>query len=176
MKVFKYILLTSLMITFTSCEKLMPEDDELTLTQQDYNGDELRTDGYYYLKSNPDHFMGGYFFYKNGIHSFVGGRFLLDNMEELENNLRNNYYDLNHIYIYGLFQINDTNIKFERLYPGEIKTAYIREGTILNDTTFHITESYRMKDNKKTEVRVKDEIYHFKQFSPKPDSTNSFIP
>jgi hypothetical protein len=37
------------------------------------------------------------------------------------------------------------------------------------------TESYRMKNGKKTEVKVMNETYHFKQHSPKPDSTNTFI-
>ena len=63
---------------------------------------------------------------------------------------------------------------FEKWYPnspGQPK-VYIREGKILNDTTFHITASYRPDGS---ERREKDEIYHFKQFSPKPDSTNNFV-
>ena len=50
--------------------------------------------------------------------------------------------------------------------------AYVREGKILNDTTFHITTSYRSNGSERHE---KDEVYHFRQFYPKPDSTNNFI-
>ena len=32
-----------------------------------------------------------------------------------------------------------------------------------------------MKKGKKTEVKARNETYHFKQFSPQPDSTNNFI-
>jgi len=53
--------------------------------------------------------------------------------------------------------------------------AYISEGSILNDTTFVITSSYRMVDGKKTEVTSRNETCHFRQFSPNPDSTNTFI-
>jgi hypothetical protein len=52
----------------------------------------------------------------------------------------------------------------------------VRAGQILNDTTFVIAESYRMNEGKKTEVKERNETYHFKQFNPKPDSTNRFIP
>jgi len=51
----------------------------------------------------------------------------------------------------------------------------VREGDIINDTTFVISVSYRMKKGKKTEVKARNETYHFKQFSPQPDSTNNFI-
>ena len=74
-----------------------------------------------------------------------------------------------------MFLIEDNNIKFDRWYPSERPyQAFVREGVILNDTTFHITKSYRSNGN--TEARVRDEIYHFRKFSPKPDSTNRFIP
>ena len=33
-----------------------------------------------------------------------------------------------------------------------------------------------MVEGEKTEVREKDETYYFKKFSPKPDSTQNFIP
>jgi hypothetical protein len=81
-------------------------------------------------------------------------------------------------YNYGRFLIENDNIKFERWYPGSPPLpAYIRSGTILNDTTFVITEIYRMKNGNKTEVETgRNEIYHFKQFSPKPDSTNRYVP
>ena len=50
---------------------------------------------------------------------------------------------------------------------------YMKIGKIINDTTFQLVRefaSYHKKDS-----RVIDETYHFKQFSPKPDSTNVFI-
>jgi hypothetical protein len=78
---------------------------------------------------------------------------------------------------WGVFQVNGANIKFERWYPssgGPLK-AYISSGEILNDTTFLITESYRMQKGNKTELKDRNETYYFREFSPKSDSTNKFI-
>lgn len=71
--------------------------------------------------------------------------------------------------------IGDTGIQIEcwySTYEGPYKGA-VRSGKILNNTTFHITESWRSDGS---ENRSKDEVYHFKALSPKPDSTNGFIP
>ncbi len=76
---------------------------------------------------------------------------------------------------WGVFIIEGAIIKIESWTPSEIKLAYVYEGIILNDTTFHIKESYRIRKGNKTDVRIKDVIYHYKQFSPKPDSTNVFV-
>lgn len=84
---------------------------------------------------------------------------------------------------WGLFNIEGNTFKFEQYYPssgsftgGTGLRAFIRQGTILNDTIFHITESYRMVDGVKTEHNTKNEMYYFKEFSPKPDSTNCYVP
>jgi hypothetical protein len=58
---------------------------------------------------------------------------------------------------------------------GGQRLVYTNIGVILNDTTFQLTESYRLKKGEKTEYQILDEIYHFRQYSPKPDSTNDFI-
>jgi len=46
----------------------------------------------------------------------------------------------------------------------------VREGIILNDTTFQITK-YTSGSN----VSERNEVYHFREFHPKPDSTNKYI-
>jgi hypothetical protein len=79
--------------------------------------------------------------------------------------------------MWGVFLIENNSIRFEHWYPssgGPLK-AYVRSGTILNDTTFQITKSYRNKNGEKAEVTSRNEVYHFKQFSPKPDSTNKYV-
>lgn len=75
---------------------------------------------------------------------------------------------------WGLFNINTTIIRIEKWYPssGSGMPVYLHEGEIINDTTFRITRSVRQKTGEEKEL---NEIYHFKEFFPKPDSTNSFI-
>ncbi len=146
------------------------KDDKLNLVQQDFNGDQLRLDGYYYTEK--ENFEGiiysRYTFYKNGIVRYLGS---INDLELL------NFVNGNSKTVWGIFNIENNNIQFERWYPssGGPLEAYVRAGKILNDSTFHITETYRLLNGEKTEYRLKNEIYHFKQFSPKPDSTNSYI-
>ena len=79
-------------------------------------------------------------------------------------------------FFWGVFNIKNNQILYERWCPSEPPyRTYVREGNIINDTTFVITKLYRMVNGKKTEESELNEVYHFKQFSPKPDSTNKFI-
>jgi hypothetical protein len=50
--------------------------------------------------------------------------------------------------------------------------VYVKEGFILNDTTLQITRMYRVDGS---DEHILNYTYHFRQFSPKPDSTNNFI-
>jgi hypothetical protein len=74
--------------------------------------------------------------------------------------------------IVGKLKIAGTDtIRFERWYPGDIPyRTTISEGKIINDSTFIITRSYKGKHE-----RERNEVYKFRAFSPKPDSTNRFI-
>ena len=163
----KIILLFFLSLFFINCSK--EKDDKLNLVQQDFNGNQLRLDGYYFTEE--ENFEGAiysrYAFYKNGIVRYLGSPKTLDNANFLSGNSKT---------VWGIFNIENDNIKFERWASGGGPfNAYMSEGKILNDTTFHITESYRLLNGEKTEFKIRNEIYHFKQFSPKPDSTNNFI-
>lgn len=151
-----------------NCRK--SKDDVLTIVREDYNGSELRLDGFYYWETsnNEGPLFQKYALYKNGIIHDLGATKLLEDA-----NFQQGKYKIE----WGVFKISGTEIKFERWYPssGGPLQAYIRAGQILNDTTFVIKESYRMYKGKKTEMGQENEIYHFKKFSPKPDSTNTYI-
>ena len=164
---------------FSQCEAFK-DDNSLSLPLTPYTGNQLRIDGYYYRVADGSDFNEGtifhcYFFYKNGIAINLGGGVnSLEEMDEymVENGVNNQNYK-NIKFCWGVFLVEDNIIKFDRWYPGaKPYRAYVREGVILNDTTFHITKSYRSNGN---EQKEKDEIYHFREFSPKPDSTNVFI-
>lgn len=164
------------LLLFCSCEKLITWD-EFALQKTQYESDLLRLDGYYYELTNDGKYQSLYFFYRNGVLLNVGGLFL--NTGEMDAYI-NREFITDHRYAgnknsWGLFVVNDHTIKFEHYYPSDDinKKSYIREGVILNDSTFHIVVSYRSGG---TERRIKDEIYHFRAFSSKPDSTNRFIP
>jgi hypothetical protein len=146
-------------------------DDNLQLKREEYQGDQLKINGYFFEKDTTyGDVYNFYVLYNNGVVLNIGASRDFNYHKE---KFKKNDFDEN--YNLGVFQINQDSIKFERWYPGEISKCYIREGKILNDTTFEITESYRLKGRKKTERKERSEIYHFIQFNPKPDSTNCFI-
>lgn len=174
------IFMCVLLLFCNSCKKSRFSDDELHLFKQDYKGNQLRIDGYYFRKEVFDGEETGvpFFLYKNGIILNLGG-FDVGNQNEWEQNINGSEIETarNHKMSWGIFIIEGSLIKFEKWYPSNSRNlpAYIREGIILNDTTFKITKSYRMQNGKKTETDKEDELYYFKHFSPKPDSTNTFI-
>ncbi len=64
-------------------------------------------------------------------------------------------------------------MQFETWVPSEGKMpAFNYSGDILNDTTFLITKVKRASGSFTTAI---DDTYHFKHFSPKPDSRNEFV-
>jgi hypothetical protein len=175
MKEMKIILIAiTVMFSSYSCNKEILTDDKLSFARTLFVGNQLKTDGYYYLMDDYG-VSATYFFYQNGIIIHRGG-WINNSLEELERNFHT--IDWNEIKnnksAWGIFQIKGNKIEFERWYPssGGPLPAYIRSGEILNDTTFIITKSIRSKTGEEKELY---ETYYFKQFSPKPDSTNNFI-
>ena len=173
-KIKSLILSMLLIMLFTQCFSFK-EDDILSLPLIPYTGNQLRIDGYYYwmyTAIDGDKLFRAYAFYNNGIILDLGGGYSsINELEEIVTKYSSNYKK-NKIG-WGVFVIENNIIKFERWYPSERPyRAYIREGVILNDTTFHITKSYRSNG---TQQDTENEIYHFRPFSPKPDSTNDFI-
>jgi len=172
-----FIVLFSMIAILTfSCRKHWFKTDPLTLPMQDYFGDQMRVDGYYYEQD----FSSTYFLFRNGV-ILAGGGFRDGDFDAYESDWLDGSaleVALKYQFSWGLFIVEGDNIKFERWYPGNPPLlAYVREGTILNDTTFHITESYRFSSSgKKREIKERDEYYHFRAYSPKPDSTNPFVP
>ena len=177
----KFLLLTAVMSLFSNCSKdKVWKDDTLSIKRTDYTGNQLRINGYYYERYSVKngYRYNIYFFYQNGI-VLYGESPLETEVVQMETNYATGGFHAtakDHKYYWGAYIINGTTIQFDRWYPSEPPLkAYVREGTILNDSTFTISTSYRMKDGNKTEVEARNETFHFKAFSPKPDSTNSFV-
>ena len=172
--------LLSAVLFMTTCKK-NKADDELFIIRAENMSTHLTMNGYYYLQYPLQ--SGGYrydiyFFYSNGI--ILYGESPSDSsLPQIQTEYKSGaYYQRvkNIKYYWGVYKVEGTNIKFERWYPSERPyRAYVREGKILNDTTFQITESYRMKEGQKTEAASENETYYFKHFLPKPDSTNTFV-
>ena len=171
-----------LAVVFSSCKKLF-EDEELSMERVDYTGTELRTDGYYYYRyqyydsredSLYDCFLP-WILYRNGVY-FYGSVYDYSRMEEVEKKFEDgSFYDIqkDNKYQWGVFQISDSVIDFEGWDTGETfsRPTVKRYAKIVNDTTFCMCSK---RPQKGENVKLGNG-FHFKQFSPKPDSTNSFI-
>lgn len=162
----------------SSCEKLFPPK-ELSLPQCPYEGNSLRLDGYYsdYFGEN-DTRLDNLFLYRNGVmlDGSSANYLTIDALEERYSS--GNYYNnvKNSRTWWGVFMISEDVIKVEGwgTSSGGSAPVFFQEGNIVNDSTFTFTESYTVKDGKKINRLEKNETYHFKKFSPKPDSTNEF--
>ncbi len=152
-------------------------DDKLTLPKQDYYGNELRIDGYYYNYSDSRYEI--YFLFHNGTMLYGGVPLESELAEREQSFIDGSYYSIikNSKTNWGRFIIEGNTIKQE-YWPastGGPLEAYTVSGVILNDTTFKMTKSWRScKPKKKKEKKEFETVYHFKQFSPKPDSTNAY--
>jgi hypothetical protein len=179
MKTVLLVLFLTFVMTSCKSDDGLFKDDDLSISRKEYTGNQLRIDGYYYFNyTNEEDYVRIYFFYKNGM-ILYGGSSLLSELPELEKSYKDGTY-YNHVksnkLAWGVYQIEGSKIVFEGWYGEKPYRVYGQEGVILNDTTFRINQGYRMKNGKKTEVESKNEVYHFREFSPKPDSTNSFVP
>ncbi len=168
------IAVISVMLCLKSCEKELHTDDVLTIEKSPFTGNQLRTDGYYYTRF--DNIYSVYFFYSDGI-VLSGGFVYEDELEEYEMGYKDGSFVAsirNNKLYWGGFAIDLERILIEKWYPssGGGMPVFRQEGEIQNDTTFIITKSVRPKTGEEKEL---NEVYHFKAFSPKPDSTNSFV-
>jgi len=162
----KSIITSMLLLCIWGCKK---PHEELSLPRIDYTGNELRIDGYYYYHYEDR--IVTCFIYRNGIIKLCGSSPSIQDFENRDNLCSGSSSKIG----WGVFIVEKDIIKYEvwRGSPGfETLPTEISEGKILNDTTFHITQSYRQDGSKR---RERNDIYHFRQFYPKPDSTNNFI-
>jgi hypothetical protein len=158
-------------------------DDEeelhpLKMNRITYTESELRTDGYYYSEAYSQNSRTIAVFYRNGV-CFVAGTRIegQDIFEYIEKDFLLDYARMSFYWNrpadIGVFHINNKSLTFEKWEPGydDIGT-YTYNSEILNDTTFRIT---KQTNNRSGNSYPYDETFRFKQFIPKPDSTNRFI-
>ncbi len=141
----------------------------------------INLQGYYYYEVkdslNKDRVLI-YFLYSNGVLLFCGSVEKKDfgQMEKYINHeFLSKYVFSNDISAWGVYKIDGNEILKEQWYPFDFAAGvptYISKGEIMNDTTFVLKKISRPNGKDLTLI---NETYHFRQFSPKPDSTNNFI-
>jgi hypothetical protein len=167
-----YIIYVLFLISIISCEFLIPcKDQEFTISKTENTAYNIKLNGFYYdtvLLSNTYSII--YLLYSNGV-------FYNRNMTDI-NNINNNnvYFDSkmsNYKTYWGLYIFDNDSIEIQ--YWGEkygnCYKIIKQKGIIINDTCFKIVKTTNYHDKWIDDYH----FFIFKQYSPKPDSTNSFF-
>jgi len=158
----RFIAIIMFVMIFSNCE-----DGELSLQRIPYTGNDIRMDGYYYkfwssFNSASIDNTTAFFLFRNGI-ILAAGSFGSINLNDVDEKLLDRYKFLEKQKIgWGVYNVKGNKIVFEQWTTsvGGGLPVYKDSYNIENDTT--LTDPY-------------GGVYHFRQFSPKPDSTNNFI-
>jgi hypothetical protein len=160
------------------CKPSTTSQELLTLKRENINPINFKLNGYYYCYFNNQATKEVFIFYKNSIFIDMGG-FENNTFAEVEASFSSEWFITQQLgkrqSIYGLFKIENEKLTIEQWKNDGLQYRVVtKKATIFNDSTFQITSisSYNGSSNVSSENR----IYHFRQYSPKPDSTNSFIP
>ena len=166
------ICLLFFVLCLCSCKKTF-KDDELSLQREFYDGNAIRLDGYYYYHGKNS--TSVFFLYRNGV-VLKGMSFEGVNLDVIEKTMIE-YYDIirKRKYHWGVYIIRENILEVESWGSvGWTRTLPIFKSfyNIVNDTTLNLIKEVNLSDGRETEY---NDIYHFRQFYPKPDSTNNFI-
>ena len=164
-KIMRNTLLFVLIFGLFICGKCNRE--KLHLKRQNYIGNNIRIDGFYYNKPNKAHF----FLYSNGIY-YDGGNLFIGTLADMEYHYTNNLYNKNSYnlpYRWGVFLIFDNKIVIEKWISSDMMAKYPTlqfDGIIINDTTLAL---HYLDD------KTKRDTFYFHKCNHKPDGTNKFI-
>jgi hypothetical protein len=178
MNIMNYIIF-AMFLSFLSCENTFScKDEKLSLNRTENSGQELRMDGFYFGNPESDWentvLFETFVFYYNGV-LLQTGIMEFDNMESEIEGLSKTSLPQQSKDAWGIIYINGSNISIEHWLPSRCsKPAVLREGEILNDTTFVLKKMVRRDSEGTTETDIVQE-FHFRQFDIKPDSTNNFF-
>ena len=162
---------------FLSCSSCEKELHELSLSKTPYSGDELRVDGYYYSNLTSVDDIAIAVFYRDGVCFNVYTR--IESQDTLNFIEKDILQDKSIISTFvstptniGVFKIKEKSIEFETWEAGRDIITFSNYGKILNDTTFLITKQVNNDSGKSYSEKL---TYRFRQYSPKPNCTNTFI-
>jgi hypothetical protein len=161
---------------FFNCKRY----SKLLIHRKDVNTSTLNLNGYYFLEESGENkgLKSIYFLYKNGILLYAGS-YKDSEINSIEKKIIKDYLNNSNeiakrnLINWGVFSIDGTEISMEKWEPTEgMRRTSIKRGIVLNNQSFIINYLYSPFSNKNNKV---SDIYHFRTFSPKPDSTNNFI-
>jgi len=177
--IIKTVLTTLIMLILIGCKDIF-QDEKYTLIRTSYLGNQLKINGYYYTYVNEtDSINSKYydvlFLYNNGVAIFAGGG-IKEEMEEMFRKEEFYNYIKNVPAAWGIFNIENDSIMIERpkSYGWFNSYMFTLVGSIQDDSTIHIIKDISSTGNG-GKPKIINQLYRFREFTPKPDSTNVFV-
>jgi hypothetical protein len=160
----KYFLLFTLVILW-GCSKLLCPAPDLYTSRQDFTGNNIRLNGIFYSKDNQ------FFLYRNGIYhagcsnpseNAIPDKFVCSIWPDMVTSSKKDRHQ------WSIYIVKNDSIHIEKweLVRDCTYEVFSYNGKVVNDSTLIIPVN---RDG------TKSDTFRFAKFSPKPDSTNSFI-
>ena len=170
-KIAKIIVSMSSLILLYACDC---SDEEFSITRKPYLGNEIKTNGYFYSYDSTSERTSIRFFYRNGIVLF-GGAYSSSDLNSIEKELLEHIEIIRHDKTFWYpFEVKDNTLIIETYYDNPPSCRLLTQRLfhdIQNDTTI----VWKKTDHPGYKDKVHNEVWHFKQFSSKPDSMNVYI-
>jgi hypothetical protein len=171
----KIIIALSLLL---GCNALKVKDETFSFQRLINKTQTIKLKGYYYSYLNNNTQKNIFFFYENGLFIDIQ-TFENKTFEEIEAFCSSEFFLKRQLNVlkrmYGIYKIENKKLTIESYYlKGTAHGVANYYCNIINDSAFQIMNI--SDHNSNTDVSSENRIYHFRQYSPKPDSTNSFIP
>ena len=165
----RYLLYILILLVSHSCVL----DHKLSMAQRYNDSASLRLDGIY-LYEDSLQIIDLFFLYPDGTilsRGSISKRRLEQKIIQLESSTDEKYKKMK--FLWGRYIIEGDIITFEKWAPSDKPyRAFVKEGKVLNDSTFVINTSYSAKGNNLRNVKEK---YRYRKTMSKPDSSNKWV-
>ena len=165
----RFLLFISILLLLNSCVL----DHKISMAQTHNDSSSLRLDGIYLHEDSLD-IVDLFFLYQDGTilsRGSIQKDRLGSKLAQLEVSTDDKYKSME--FLWGRYIIDGKIIKFEKLALSDRPyRAFIKEGLILNDSTFVINQLYNAKGKG---VRNINETYRFLKTISKPDGSNKWV-
>ncbi|MEI6020694.1 MAG: hypothetical protein WCR21_06160 [Bacteroidota bacterium] len=153
--------------------------NKFSISPQSHDGSTLHLNGYYFTKSaraNSDSLIDILFFYANGVVLYATSNDSQLSADEADFK-SGAYYQMikNTRNYWGPYKIDGSSLYFERWNPQEFYPIHAFIANIINKEQFELVETYNIVRKKQKLKSALNDIYRFKSFALKPDSSNAFV-
>lgn len=165
----RFIVFISMLVVLDSCVL----DHRISMTQTQNETNALRLDGIY-LHEDSLNIVDMFFLYQDGTilsRGSIQKNKLESKLAQLEISTDEKYKSMK--FLWGRYTIVREKIKIEKwAISDKPYRVYIKEGQILNDSTFVIN---KLSNAKGKLLRNMTETYRFRKTGSKPDSNNKWV-